>query len=73
MSAAPRYAYTYIISKRLDPLFAVSIGIAAAGVRVQREEKEKGRSTEETLQSLRRRIGIAGDEAKKTLGMVSGS
>ncbi|KAJ9641854.1 hypothetical protein H2201_003756 [Coniosporium apollinis] len=54
--SAPRY--TYIISKTLDPLFALSIGTAAALVRINREEKEKGKSTQQTVQSLKRRWGL---------------
>ncbi|EOA88356.1 uncharacterized protein SETTUDRAFT_160259 [Exserohilum turcica Et28A] len=58
----------YIISKRLDPLFAISIGLAAAATRINREEKEKGRSTQQSLEVLRRRCGLAwqsGGEARK--------
>ncbi|KAL6720146.1 hypothetical protein ACLMJK_002067 [Lecanora helva] len=33
--------YTYIISRTLDPLFALVIGISAAGIRIRREENEK--------------------------------
>lgn len=33
----------------------MSVGIAAAAVRINREEKEKGHSTQETLDTLRRR------------------
>ncbi|KAA8620253.1 repeatdomain containing protein [Pyrenophora tritici-repentis] len=49
----------YIISKRLDPLFAISIGLAAALTRINREEKEKGRSTQETLHLVKRRWNLA--------------
>ncbi|KAF2129190.1 hypothetical protein P153DRAFT_291724 [Dothidotthia symphoricarpi CBS 119687] len=52
-------AYQYIISRALDPVFAISIGLAAAATRINREEKERGRSTEESLQVLKRRWGIA--------------
>lgn len=38
-----------------DPIFALSIGFTAAAVRINREEKEKGRSTEQTLEALKRR------------------
>ncbi|XP_014561899.1 hypothetical protein COCVIDRAFT_33129 [Bipolaris victoriae FI3] len=48
----------YIISKRLDPLFAISIGLAAAATRIQREEREKGRDFRESWEVLRRRWGI---------------
>lgn len=33
--------YSYIISRTLDPLFALLIGISAAGMRIRREENEK--------------------------------
>ncbi|RMZ67083.1 non-classical export 1 [Pyrenophora seminiperda CCB06] len=49
----------YIISKRLDPLFAISIGLAAALTRIKREEKEKGRNMAESMEVFRRRVGLA--------------
>ncbi|KAH7089899.1 hypothetical protein FB567DRAFT_590690 [Paraphoma chrysanthemicola] len=52
-------SYQYIISKRLDPIFAISIGLAAAVTRINREEKEKGRSTPESMDVLRRRWTLA--------------
>ncbi|KAG9671818.1 hypothetical protein KCU87_g6163, partial [Aureobasidium melanogenum] len=55
--AAPRYAY--IISKNLDPVFALFIGGSAAVVRINRDEKEKGKTTQQTIESLKRRIGKA--------------
>lgn len=42
-------APTYIISKVADPIFAVFIGVSAAAMRINREEKEKGRVTSETI------------------------
>ena len=42
-------APAYIISRTLDPLFALVIGIGAAATRISREEKEMGRSTKETV------------------------
>nr|XP_036584290.1 uncharacterized protein CTRU02_05934 [Colletotrichum truncatum]KAF6793679.1 hypothetical protein CTRU02_05934 [Colletotrichum truncatum] len=39
----------YIISKVADPIFALAIGLGAAATRINREEKEKGRSTQETM------------------------
>jgi hypothetical protein len=45
---------TYIISKVADPIFAVVIGLGAAATRINREEKEKGQTTEQTLESLKR-------------------
>ncbi|KAK4122661.1 hypothetical protein N657DRAFT_681658 [Parathielavia appendiculata] len=48
----------YIISRVADPVFAVFIGISAAALRINREEKEKGRTTRETLEAGRRRLGF---------------
>lgn len=42
---------TYIISKVADPIFAVFIGLSAAATRINREEKEKGKATSETIDS----------------------
>lgn len=44
--------------RTIDPIFAVSIGIAAAAVRINREEKEQGRSTTQSYESLKRRIAM---------------
>jgi hypothetical protein len=44
-------APTYLISKVADPIFAVFIGVSAAVMRINREEKEAGRSTKETINS----------------------
>ncbi|KAH6642623.1 hypothetical protein C7974DRAFT_385807 [Boeremia exigua] len=49
----------HIISKTLDPLFAISIGLAAAVTRINREEKEKGRSTQETMDVFKKRWALA--------------
>lgn len=48
----------------------MGIGIAAAAVRINREEKEKGKSTQQSWESLKRRWAIAmekgdGAEGKK--------
>ncbi|KAF2443511.1 hypothetical protein P171DRAFT_432755 [Karstenula rhodostoma CBS 690.94] len=51
-------AYQYIISRTLDPIFAVSIGLAAAATRINREEKERGRSTGQTVHVFKRRVGL---------------
>ncbi|KUI67454.1 hypothetical protein VM1G_11498 [Cytospora mali] len=52
-------APTYIISKVADPIFAVFIGLSAAATRINREEKEKGRTTSETFNAgLRHVISI---------------
>ncbi|CRK34562.1 hypothetical protein BN1708_006397 [Verticillium longisporum] len=42
-------APTYIISRVADPIFALAIGLGAAVTRINREEKDKGRSTQETI------------------------
>ncbi|KAL2116704.1 hypothetical protein VTJ04DRAFT_8872 [Mycothermus thermophilus] len=47
----------YIINRVADPIFAVFIGVSAAALRINREEKEKGRTTQETIEALRRRLG----------------
>jgi hypothetical protein len=39
-------------------LFAISIGLAAAATRINREEKEAGRSTQQTVELLKRRVGL---------------
>ena len=39
----------HLISKIGDPIFAVFIGLSAAATRINREEKELGHSTKETL------------------------
>ncbi|KAF2280430.1 uncharacterized protein EI97DRAFT_464384 [Westerdykella ornata] len=52
-------AYQYIISKTIDPLFAISIGLAAAVNRIHREEKDAGRTVGQSVEVLKRRVGIA--------------
>ncbi|KAK0705266.1 hypothetical protein B0H67DRAFT_649614 [Lasiosphaeris hirsuta] len=49
----------YVISRVADPIFAVFIGLSAAALRIKREEGEKGRTTQQTFDALRRRIGLA--------------
>jgi L-cystine uptake protein TcyP (sodium:dicarboxylate symporter family) len=44
----------YIISRVADPIFAVFIGVSAAALRINREEKEKGRTTRDTIEAARR-------------------
>ncbi|KAK4505001.1 hypothetical protein PRZ48_002964 [Zasmidium cellare] len=48
----------YLISRTIDPIFAVSVGVVAAAVRINREEKEKGKTTQETIESLKRRTAM---------------
>ncbi|KAI0908416.1 hypothetical protein F4823DRAFT_599248 [Ustulina deusta] len=45
---------TYIISRVADPIFAVAIGLGAAALRINREEKEKGKTTQQTIESAKR-------------------
>ncbi|KAH6670062.1 hypothetical protein B0J14DRAFT_657153 [Halenospora varia] len=52
-------APAHIISKIGDPIFAVFIGLSAAAMRINREEKELGRSTQQTIDAGLRRIGIS--------------
>lgn len=49
----------------IDPIFAVSVGIVAAGVRINREEKEKGKTTQETIDSLKKRVAMVFEESKE--------
>lgn len=42
-------APAYLISKVADPVFAIFIGLSAAATRINREEKELGRSTKDTI------------------------
>lgn len=50
---------TFALRRTLDPIFAVSVGVAAAVVRINREEKEKGKSFEQSKESLRKRTALA--------------
>ena len=47
-------APAYIISRVADPVFAVVMGLSAAAIRINREEKDKGRTTSETITAGRR-------------------
>ncbi|KAE9372178.1 hypothetical protein N431DRAFT_466456 [Stipitochalara longipes BDJ] len=51
-------APAHLISKVGDPIFAAIIGLSAAATRINREEKELGRSTEQTINAGLRRIGF---------------
>jgi L-cystine uptake protein TcyP (sodium:dicarboxylate symporter family) len=48
----------YIISRVADPIFAVFIGVSAAALRINREEKNKGKSTQEIVETARRRLSF---------------
>jgi hypothetical protein len=51
--------HAYAMNRRLDPVFAISIGLAAAFTRINREEKEKGRSTQQSVDVFKRRWNLA--------------
>lgn len=51
-------APTYIISRVADPIFAVVIGLGAAATRINREEKELGRTTQQTIHSGLRYVAL---------------
>ncbi|KAG4434346.1 hypothetical protein IFR05_010157 [Cadophora sp. M221] len=63
---------TYLISRVGDPLFALFIGLGAAATRINREEKEQGRSTGETVQSGLRRVGLGGLRGESESGSGNG-
>lgn len=44
--------------RTLDPIFAVSIGLAAAATRIHREEKDKGRTAGQTVDVFKRRAAL---------------
>jgi hypothetical protein len=54
--------------RSLDPIFAISIGLAAAVTRINREEKERGMSTAQTMDTLKRRWNLTwqGDAQNKS-------
>lgn len=43
-------APTYIIGRVADPIFALFIGVTAAATRINREQKAKGKTSNETIQ-----------------------
>ena len=51
--------------RRIDPLFAMSVGIAAAFVRINREEKEKGKTTQQSIESLKSRWALLFESGKE--------
>ncbi|KAF2671889.1 hypothetical protein BT63DRAFT_452393 [Microthyrium microscopicum] len=54
--AATRYAY--LISRNLDPLFAISIGIGAAAIRIRKDETKKGFTSQQTIDTVKRRARL---------------
>ncbi|PVH82798.1 hypothetical protein DL98DRAFT_125451 [Cadophora sp. DSE1049] len=63
---------THLISRIGDPLFAIFIGVGAAATRINREEKEAGRSTGQTVESGLRRVGLGGWRSGKGDGVNGG-
>lgn len=49
---------TYIISRAMDPIFAVAIGLGAAVTRINREEKEKGKTRNEIIDAALRYVEL---------------
>ena len=60
------YAESYSISRSLDPIFAIGIGLAAAGVRIRREERDKGHSMNETVEAGKRRLSVVFTASSKS-------
>lgn len=58
--------------RAIDPIFATSVGVAAAVVRINREEKEKGRTTQQSIETFKRRVNLvmekSGEEGKVAAG-----
>ena len=52
----------------IDPIYAVFIGAGAAAVRIRREEKAQGRSVEESVESVRRRVGMLFEKEDEVVG-----
>ncbi|KKA29839.1 hypothetical protein TD95_000462 [Thielaviopsis punctulata] len=50
---------SYIISRAIDPIFAIFIGVSAAAMRINREGVEQGRTTQQTIQIGLRRMGLS--------------
>ncbi|KAI9836251.1 MAG: hypothetical protein M1819_001588 [Sarea resinae] len=70
--SAPQYRY--IISKSLDPVFAIAVGSLAAGVRIRREEREKhDRDMWGILDVGLRRVGVGEETRRRILGAGAGA
>ena len=52
------FADSSSIPRALDPIFAIGIGLAAAGVRIRREERGKGHTMDETIEAGKRRLKL---------------
>jgi len=55
-------APTYIIGRVADPIFALFIGVTAAATRINREQKAKGKTSNETIQDGLRRLGLSSNK-----------
>ena len=44
----------YIISRVADPIFGVFIGLSAAALRINREQKAAGKTRQQTVEAIRR-------------------
>jgi len=51
----------HLISKVGDPIFSLFIGVSAAATRINREEKELGHTTQQTIDAAFRRLGFPRD------------
>lgn len=45
--------------RSIDPIFAIGVGLAAALVRIRREENERGKTLQDTMNSVRHRFDLA--------------
>jgi len=65
---------THLISKVGDPIFALFIGLSAAATRINREEKELGRSTQQTIDAGLRYVSLSQmNDAKLMVLLTEGS
>ncbi|RMY07808.1 hypothetical protein D0868_05150 [Hortaea werneckii] len=63
----------YLISKAIDPIFATSVGVAAAVVRINREEKEKGRTTAQSVETFKRRLHLVMEKSEEEVKVGAGA
>ena len=52
--------------RRLDPVFAIAVGSAAAALRVRRDEQARGQSVHQTVETLKRRIYLVWNGRSQT-------
>ncbi|KAF2755187.1 hypothetical protein EJ05DRAFT_503492 [Pseudovirgaria hyperparasitica] len=60
-------AYRYLISKTIDPIFAVGVGVGATLTRIRRDEKANEREWPETWAVFERRLRLAFGQEEKQL------